>query len=184
MSKSKNGGGIENELKYVLDLSGVGRVLESAHKIIEIRQGYLLQGIGNSARIRQSSTSEGTTYEFTFKQKIKPGVCIELDNHLSKEMYQRLVPNAFAWVMKTRVVVDGWDIDIFRDSYGQPYFLMAEIEMPENQEVPKSLIPVVRDFLVYSVTRGDGRFSSRKMGNIKYAKKILRKIRKANFDFV
>ncbi len=177
MSKPKVGGGIENELKYVLDLSGVSRVLLAADKIIEIKQGYLLRTPGKSARIRESIYSDHTSYEFTFKQKIAPGIAVELDNSLSTEMYNKLSSHAVGWVRKTRAVISGWDVDIFRDSYdGKPYFLMAEIEMPENQKIPNALLPVVRDLLVHPVDRGDCRFSSRKLGDIKYAKKLLKKI--------
>jgi len=183
MSKSKTGGGIENELKYVLDLGGAKKVLDSADKLIEIRQAYLFRSAGKSARIRESKVNGQINYEFTFKQKIAPGISVELDNQISQEMFSRLSIHAVGWLRKTRAVISGWDIDVFRDQLGTPYFLMAEIEMPENQKFPNAVLPLVGELLMYSVTRGDGRFSSRKLGNIKYAKKLMRKI-KASLDLV
>ncbi len=175
MSKVKSGGGIENELKYVLDLEGIDKVLTHAEKTIEIKQGYLLQSPGKSARIRES-ISTTISYEFTFKQKISPGVCVELDNSLTKEMFLKLSGFANCWVNKTRVNIQGWDIDIFRDQYRTPYFLMAEYEMPEKQKLPEQVLPLVREFLIYPVPRGDCRFSSKKLSDKKYSKKLLKKI--------
>lgn len=164
---------IENEVKFALDLEAVDTI-RSLTSLQHIRQGYLQCG---AARIRETREDNRIRHQFTYKQKVSPGVAIEIERDIPKETWDRLVPHAKNWLNKSRAKHQGWDIDIFVDPIGMPYFCLAEIELPENQKRPNELIEVVRSFLLFEVPRGDGRFSSKKLSDRPYAQRLYRKLK-------
>lgn len=164
---------VENEVKFVLDLKASPIVKAQADKLLRIRQGYLSCG---SARIRESVENNQPHYQFTYKQKVSPGVAIEIEKDLNKETFDRLSRHAKNWLSKIRAKIDGWDIDTFVDPVGTPYFCLAEIELPEHKKRPDELLEVVRSFLLLEVPRGDSRFSSKKLSDRPYAQNLYRKL--------
>ena len=89
--------------------------------------------------------------------------------------YKELAKEATSWVMKTRYIVDGWEIDYFKTKK-ETYFIMAEIEMLPEMEEPDVIPNFISDNLVYKVAKNDTRFSSRKLSNVDYANKLIKQI--------
>jgi CYTH domain-containing protein len=66
-----------------------------------------------------------------------------------------------------------WEVDYFKDN-GENYFCLAEFEMPENKKEPKTIPEIIKKHMLFKVSEFDKRFSSRKIADIKYAKKLLK----------
>lgn len=142
----------------------------------DIEQSYLICVKKQSARIRKSQASypDGTsksTFTFTFKQDIG-NKTIEVETEIISQDYLLLKQGALLTFTKVRYDIDDWEIDYFKFN-GKTYFVQAEIELPEDCHKPKTIHPLVQKHLLHVVKRGDGRFSSKKLGDVKYAKKLL-----------
>lgn len=169
---------IENERKYVLlNTSSLEKALqELSCRRKEIRQFYVLVGKGNSLRLRETvEQNKEPVCEMTYKQR-ENGMNRELEMEISYEDYLAVRKKAKTSLCKTRYYYHDWEIDFFRDSTGQVYFVQAEIELPANMAAPKEVPSLIQDHLLHFVERGDNRFSSRRLADIRYAKKLIRKI--------
>lgn len=116
-----------------------------------------------------------TKFTFTFKQDVNKKT-VEIETEITLQDYLLLKEQAFLSFTKTRYVIENWEIDFFK-SEGEIYFVQAEIELPENCKKPKRIHPLVKENLLHIVKRGDGRFSSKKLADVKYAKKILQNLK-------
>lgn len=167
---------IENERKYVLRLETLEKRFNDAADVIEdIEQIYLMCSKKQSLRIRRTFVFQDercqNKYTLTFKQDVGKKT-VEIETQLDHHDYKLLSKNAISRLTKLRYRIDDWEVDFFK-SDNQTYFVQAEIEMPEGQKKPKSIPPLIRDNLVYIVKRGDGRFSSKKLGDSKYAQRLI-----------
>lgn len=173
---------VENERKYVLSLDSpeiVFSELASAKKNIE--QSYLICMKKQSARIRKSQIfypngNVKYSFTFTFKQDVA-NKTIEVETDITKQDYLLLKKESCLSFNKTRYEIDNWEIDYFKLN-GETYFIQAEIELPENCRKPNQIHPIIQKHLLHVVKRGDGRFSSKKLGDMKYAKKLLQTLTK------
>lgn len=148
---------IENEKKFILRDPEVIRSIPS-NLWVPIQQGYL----PGDARIRRKHG--GAVYRemgddiFTYKIATRHGL-IEIETAISEEDFDRLWEIADRKISKTRLVYvagpeDGhWDIDVFLDDTGVPYFAMAECEMDEGQDHPTWFPPEIETHIVYEVPR-------------------------------
>lgn len=143
-----------------------------------IEQSYVECLKKQSIRIRKSqntylSGESEVIYTYTFKLDVNK--IIEIETEISFEDYLLLKRNSCLTVVKTRYEIDDWEIDFFKTG-GGVYFVQAEIELPESQKAPEEIHPLVKKYLIHSVDIGDNRFTSKKLGNIKYAKNLLRNL--------
>lgn len=170
---------IENERKIVLSLSDglEKKMYKMADCILFIEQGYLVRNKGLTLRIRKQRDEDKIKYIFTMKKKVGKKV-IEIETKISEKDYKILSGEASGWVEKTRYVVGDWEVDFFKKI--NTYFVMAEIELDEDVEEPEYLPHFIEENMIYKVPRDDYRFSSKKLSNIEYAKKILEKISPTN----
>lgn len=155
---------IENERKYVLrdpeailDIAIGG----SSHLWTPIQQGYL----PGDARVRRKnaviSALSGTLISedfFTYKIATRHGL-VEIEKQISQVDFDRLWEIADRKISKKRLVIvadpedEYWDIDVFLDDAGVPYFAMAECEMTEGQDRPTWFPPQIEPFIIYEVPR-------------------------------
>jgi CYTH domain-containing protein len=167
---------IENEKKYVLRLETPEKKFHDAADLIEdIEQLYLVVSKRRSLRIRKTLAYKNKWCEFrytlTFKQDVGKKT-VEIETKLDQDDYRLLSRSAELKLRKWRYRLGDWEVDFFK-SDNQTYFVQAEIEMPVGQKKPNVIHPLVQENLVYAVKRGDGRFSSKKLGDFNYARRIM-----------
>lgn len=166
---------IENERKYVLNLQTSENDVKIVSDCIEhIEQSYLVSGKKQSLRIRKSIVGKNIIYKMTFKQTVAKKT-VEVETLISQKDYDMLYETSTSRLKKTRYRVGEWEIDFFKFK-GEVYFVQAEIEMPEDKKKPDKIIEIVSKNLLYAVKRSDCRFSSRKLSDPKYSKKLLETI--------
>ncbi len=163
---------IENEIKYILS-SKLSEDLLNTWKKISVRQGYLNDG----PRIRQY----GDEYIFTYKRWLKDeNAQVEIETDLSEKDFQRLWALCTKFVTKNRYIKkDGdieWAVDFLKDKNGDTYFTLAEAEMPEGMAAPKNILEEIKPYIIYQPQKGDKKYTNKKLSNIDYAKKRLKKI--------
>ena len=162
---------IENEVKYVLNLDCP---IDNAKRSI-IYQGY----DSNGARVRNQDE------KYTFNYKMKNETFIEeFEIIISKEEFDRCYEHCVVKLKKIRFTIkdefsNTWDIDFFY-SGDECYFAMAECEMSNPyKQYPDKILPIVEEYCLYAVPRDDTRkFSSRKISDVDYAKKMMKDIKK------
>lgn len=105
--------------------------------------------------------SDGNLYSedyFTYKMATLAGL-IEIETDISQMDFDRLWEVADRKITKMRLsyVADPedehWDIDVFLDHTGAPYFAMAECEMEEGQDRPTWYPLQIEPFIIYEVPR-------------------------------
>ena len=70
-----------------------------------------------------------------------------------------------------------WEIDFFKTLDNETYFVMAEVEIPDDRKEPIFVPPdVVRDNTVFAVPQGDSRFSNTRLGKVKYAARLYNEL--------
>lgn len=164
------GGMIENERKFVLRLDTDETHFAALAGGAVIEQAYLVANKNQSLRVRKTCASQKIAYSLTFKQTVDKKT-VEVETDISAADYILLRKKAVAVLHKVRYAVGGWDIDFFK-SGGETYFVQAEFEMPDGQKKPATVPKLITDRLVHAVKRGDGRFSSRKLSDVKYARRL------------
>lgn len=168
---------IENERKYVLRLETPEKEFGKIADFVEdIEQIYLMYGKKQSVRIRKSLLFRPDKYvEFKYKMTFKQDVgrkTVEIETPISPEDYDMLGKQSLLKFRKWRYRVDEWEVDFFKLK-DKVYFVQAEIEMPEDQKKPETIHPLIQENLIHAVKRGDGRFSSKKLGDAKYAQRLM-----------
>lgn len=167
----------ENELKYVLKLGcedEFKNLVTKKKDIKHILQGYLVASKGMSLRIRKAISNK-TVCTLTYKQKVANRV-VEIEKKIDYRDFSDLWHMALNKIEKIRYVIPIrdylWEIDFFKDHHHKTYFAQAEVEMVEGLEKPDSIPCFINDNLVYSVPRSDGRFASKRLSHVKYAKDL------------
>ena len=171
---------IENERKYVLHSSIEEELKDKpCHKI---KQGYIQNSAeGLQVRLRKvkhyiDNKKVDTKRIFTLKSKNTNFTSTEIETDLSKEDFDAVWPKVHQSLIKTRYKIEEgklcWEIDVFHGVNGN-YFWMAEIELPDTQEWPKSVPDYIKEHLLFKVPLTDGRFSSRKLYDETYANNLL-----------
>lgn len=181
---------VENELKYILrlddDLQYQARESGLPYKI---EQGYVLKENGVSIRLRKVLEGRtGYTHHYMqtkFKRKAGKKGVIEISSEISPSDFEELWSMTQGRVSKIRYTIPGsydeggelkevWEVDFFKcPESGRTYLIVAEIEYSEHRDAPLTPKPqFIEENIVYSVPRGDGRFSNRKLGNTEYATQL------------
>jgi CYTH domain-containing protein len=162
---------VENERKFTLLLNTPEHEFADISDLEEIEQAYLIVQKKQSARIRKTISNNKESFSFTFKQDIGKKT-IEIETLISSRDYDLLKKESILKLNKHRYKVDGWEIDFFKEN-GTTYFVQAEIELPENKSEPDTIHFLVKKYLFHVVDKGDGRFSSKKLGNVKHARRLM-----------
>lgn len=178
----------ENEIKVVLDLSRTSELIDelrtSCVSIESINQGYLFGEHDQAARIRLHQVDGEEPYHvFCYKKNVGSRL-IEIEQNISERDFSDLWPDATNKLMKIRYLisfvygplsdkVSTWEVDVFFTGGSQPYFCMAEHEMPEGQEEPEYYPEVIRKYLKFLVPKNlSSKFSSRLLSNSDYASQL------------
>ncbi|PZR93482.1 MAG: hypothetical protein DI537_10190 [Stutzerimonas stutzeri] len=165
---------VENEYKYVLRDSRRLRSALGANGV-SLRQAYL----SAHNRIRSVEGADGAVDRwFTFKMMTSEGL-VEIENAISETDFDRLWPLSGNRLSKTRFSFDldgHWDVDLFGDLHA-PYFVMAEVELPEGTPEPP-----IADFLAPDLIAAVGKdpaFSSHRLSDEQYARQLLATLERA-----
>jgi hypothetical protein len=172
---------IENEIKYVLkDPKGLIENLEimmenkeCIYKIskIKIKQGYL----DSRARLRHSIIDNKDDYKFTYKY-ILCDKLYELETKVNDIYFESLWIKTTDRLLKTRYSFQDmeahWDIDFFFNEKKAMYFSMAEAEIPDGMSDPERIPNFLSNHIVFKAPRLDENFTSKKISNIEYGKKL------------
>ena len=168
----------ENERKYILlnEPSVIHSIAKKAQKILAIEQAWLHNGKGWNLRIRKTFGPHFSEPKFylTYKQNTDKRL-IEIETEIEeRDYYDLLKLSSNTTLQKTRYVIPvgvlKWEIDLFYDKKRTiPYFVMAEVELPEGTKTPKIIPNFVLDNLVLEVPIGNNQYSSRKLQDIEYA---------------
>lgn len=173
----------EKEKKFVLKTDTENYFAEIADEKLFIRQGYLLSSKGITLRFRQSisSTKKKENYFLTFKYTVN-GRVIEIEKKIDERDFEDMWTQCLNKVVKIRYLVKDtkeniWEIDFFKDHNNETYFAMAEFEMPEDKDGPDFMPNFISENLVYEVSLTDSRFSSKLLGDVRYAIEIMNGLR-------
>jgi CYTH domain-containing protein len=104
---------------------------------------------------------------------------LEIETDIVKEDFDILWKTAHKIVSKVRYVYRGWEVDFFKNDNGKNYIAVAEIELPPKIKWPDVVPQIIKENIVYVVPIEDKRFSNKKIGNIKYATRLLENIKHA-----
>ncbi|MBV9835151.1 MAG: hypothetical protein JO055_12135 [Alphaproteobacteria bacterium] len=167
---------VENERKFVLhDPHGaLERALGNVRPAIPrkaIRQGYL-DTVG--LRIRRFDQDGRVSHIFSYKRPVDD-VMVEIEREIDAVDFERLWKLRREALEKVRYSIAAgdcqWDIDFFKDG-GRTYFALAEVEMPEGREEPPPPPAILAPYIEFLVERGDERFSSKKLADPAYARRL------------
>ncbi|MBM3619321.1 MAG: hypothetical protein FJX20_01410 [Alphaproteobacteria bacterium] len=167
---------IENERKFVLDdpRGELERALAAVRPAIRraaIRQAYL-DTVG--LRIRRFDRDGTVSHIFSYKRPVD-GAMVEIEREIDAQDFERLWTLRRETLEKVRYTIpDGeclWDIDFFKHE-GRTYFALAEVEMPEGREEPPAPPAILAPHIEFLVARGDERFSSKKLADPAYARRL------------
>jgi CYTH domain-containing protein len=168
---------IENERKYVIDETSEMIFAQHAEKTFHIEQKYLAINKGFSTRVRSINNCR---YILTVKQDVQGMIGqLEIETDISKEDFDILWKTAYRVVSKVRYVYKGWEIDFFKNEQGKNYIAVAEIELPPKIKWPETIPLIIKENILYVVPIEDKRFSNKKIGNVKYASKLLEHVKHA-----
>jgi hypothetical protein len=136
----------------------------------------LCRAKGLTVRLRKQRNKKKYWYVMTVKTRVKADRVVEIEKSISEEDFDEMRSQASGWVTKTRYVVGLWEIDFFKNEKDETYFIMAEIELPDGVKKPSKVPALVTENLLYEVPIEDVRFSSKKLSDIDYARKLLDEI--------
>lgn len=173
---------VEHEYKYVLDMTILrdNQVWHVPHNICEIQQGYISPETVN-LRVRKKTQYFRTEWYLTLKQKVD-GCTMELEFDIDSRDGEGLWKICGRKLTKCRHTFQdaqngstlfGWEVDVFFTADRWPYFVMAEVEMPENAP-PPPLPEWLRKYVLYQVPLTDDRFSNKMMCDVQYATELYR----------
>ena len=158
---------IENERKYLLDMSSIDEISTNSIAKKQIKQGYL----SKSARIRSTNQDNVISYFFTFKKLVDKKL-VEIETLISKKDFEKLWTVAKFKIKKIRYLYEKWEIDFFYKKK-KLYLAMAEIEMAEDEDEPKTIPKLIKKYIIYNVPRNNVNFC-----NINLTKKKSKKLYK------
>lgn len=166
----------ERELKYLIKpkkLMECFYMCKTFYDSVKVEQGYI-----NEARIRRY----GDVDMFSWKLRVTETESFEIEQVLNPTEFNLLWERASDKHKKHRFMLDLYDakldIDFFYSWWhNEPYIATVEVEMKTDQDVD-ILDPGNRyDIAKYIHNKvSNAKFSSRKLGDEKYARKLLKEI--------
>lgn len=168
---------VENEVKYILKIDASFDT--TGWDAIAIEQHYL----PNSVRIRRSSFMQDSTFTINHKSLRSDGAYDELEYDIDVQVFNLLKQQQSLLQIKktrfTKLFVDElWAIDLLATGPAwTTYFVLAECEMPENQQSPLHIPPQVVDNLLFAVAREEtSLYSNYRLADVGYARAIYESV--------
>jgi len=170
---------IENERKFVLrnDVELEKRLAQAPG----VTRSLMLQAYLDAPglRLRAIETAGSMRHIFSYKRPVE-GQVVEIETDLDEADFRRLWKTKRESLQKVRYSwPDGryrWDIDFFKTANGRTYFVLAEVEMPEHQEIPPPVPTSLAPYLLGLASNGDPRFTSKRLADPAHAEALLREI--------
>jgi CYTH domain-containing protein len=170
---------IENERKFVLrnDIELEKRLAQAPG----VSRSLILQAYLDAPglRVRAIEVAGQMRHIFSYKRPVE-GQVVEIETDLEPEDFRRLWKTKRESLQKVRYSwPDGryrWDIDFFKRPNGHTYFVLAEVEMPEHQEIPPPVPASLASYLIGLAPNGDPRFTSKRLADPAHAEALLREI--------
>ena len=139
---------MENEIKYVVRAYTELETLLTEFGWRDIEQGYL----NPNTRVREVTyENRSKRHFFTYKQRLPNGHNLEIETPIDRDQFDEAWPFTEERLRKRRVSIEfhncDWDIDFYR--WSQPYFVLAEVEMPLDMERPNAILPQLQEHVVY-----------------------------------
>ena len=171
----------ENEKKIVsLPDTSEEEFLAQSSCVLYIQQAYLDTN-GYIVRIRKTKINNYKKYVFCFKHKVKSNNgyrIVEIEKEIDARDFNQLLPSFNSQLIKTRYHIEHeagmWEVDFFKDSNKNNYFIMAEHEMPEFQLQIKSIPDIIYNHMLHEVELFDENYGSYRLCDIQHAKDILK----------
>jgi CYTH domain-containing protein len=168
----------ENEAKFVLRLEGEDEIAAVCDRWEPIRQGYLYAAKGMSHRVRAAGVSK-PKYSMTFKKNARSRT-VEVETDLDARDFDDLWGDTIQRLYKVRHYLRYrsllYEIDSFKDYLNRTYFLMAEVEMPEGNDPPEILPPILTKHLLFRVPLTDCKFASKLIADPRYATELYQRL--------
>lgn len=167
----------ENELKFVIDdYVALEMALMASYGWEDIAQGYL----NPNARVRRVTHRDGRrSFYFTYKQRMPNGHNLELEALMAESEFDEAWEYTIERLTKRRVTFDEgevhWDVDFYR--WAEPYFVLAEVEMPAEMTAPDVIPPFLAERLIYAVPREDNRFAARRLADENHVRAMAQELR-------
>jgi len=174
----------ENEIKIVLhsptelepvltnltQLFNDGSIDQPNIECQDITQGYL----NENNRLRKIVELDGKPQHWlSFKQRLPNHHNLEVEGIIEPEVFDAAWRHTKERLTKRRFKIDDpplkWDIDFYR--WQQPYFALAEVELPEGMEKFEPLA-LIGKYVHFIVPRDDGRFAARRLADDESAKAL------------
>jgi CYTH domain-containing protein len=164
---------VENEIKIIASGYVELEALLTPSGWVDIQQGYLTA----DNRVRRITYENGEIdYFFTYKQRLPNGHNLEIEPAITQREFEEAWEYTQERLNKRRVSVEHdnlkWDVDFYR--WSQPYFVVAEVEMPPDMQRPPTMLPCLKKHIVYEVPRNDGRFAARRLANEEFARQLAK----------
>ena len=165
----------ENEIKFVVGSYAELEALLTPFGWVDIEQGYL----NPDNRVRRITHQGGLReHYFTFKKRLPNGHNLEIEPEIKPHEFEEAWQYTIERLHKRRVSIehDGlrWDVDFYR--WSQPYFVVAEVEMPSDMELPSAILPHIQEHIILQVPRDDGRFAARRLANEEFARYVAQEL--------
>jgi CYTH domain-containing protein len=141
----------------------------------DLAQGYLTPH--NRVRSIISPDFDQQFY-FTYKQRVANGHNLEIEAVISAAAFHEAWDYTQERLTKRRVSMMHrdlrWDVDFYR--WSQPYFVVAEVEMPPDMQRPEAMLPYLVPHIVYEVPRDDDRFTARRLADETHVRTLAREL--------
>ena len=165
---------IEQILTNLATLFYDGRLDQPEIECQDITQGYL----NENNRLRKIiEVGCRPQYWLTFKQRLPNHHNLEVEGLIEPEVFHAAWQHTNERLTKRRFKVDDrplkWDIDFYR--WPQPYFALAEVELPDGVEAFEPLALIAK-YVHFIVPREDGRFTARRLANDEWASTLAREL--------
>ena len=155
---------IENERKFILDHTSDELISFLVDKrFFNIEQHYL----NENTRVRKiSNRITKDEYFFTFKTIVDDEL-IEIEQPIGKKDYEKLKKVSISSISKLRFNYrhgsKKWEIDLFKNETNNIEKIVAEIELPEGQDLPKNIPHIIQNNLIKLVDKNDASESNYSM---------------------
>lgn len=173
----------EHEYKYAISMNLLKQHSEEQLRVmcsnlIHIQQGYLAFSKGMSCRVRCSTEWGKDKWYLTFKQKVSKRT-IEIEKKLDERDGGDLWSVAVGKLKKDRLIFPHdsikWELDLFK-SDSEIYFIMVEVELKEGEVRPKTVLPLLKNFVLFEVPQCDDRFSSKRLADVNFSKQLYNEL--------
>jgi len=160
---------VENEQKFILSIDAEEDIKNICSMPSEIQQGYLSTNI----IIKVTTLNEQTSYELIFEYNTKKNIIFTTSVSITEDDFEVLRDEVEIVVLKTRYSLftkEGtWKIDLFKNEYGEAYFILAEYERPSWQEKLNNIPNIIQKHLLKTIDKDDIYITDKSLSDESYA---------------